>query len=202
MTTRAQRIVLAQTTPPAASALAVADVKAHCRIDDSTEDALITGYIKSAERYLEKQTSRQLMPATFKLSLDCFPRGIYDDPATSAIEGHDIICPVAPLSSIVSIKYLDLLGVETTLSSAVYVALSAETPGRIVLAYNNEWPTALTRAGAVTVEFIAGYASAAAVPEDIKQALLMLVGHWFENREAVIVGTISSQIAFAVESLI
>ncbi|YCH23153.1 head-tail connector protein [Pseudomonas sp. D1-3] len=40
------------------------------------------------------------------------------------------------------------------------------------------------------------------VTKDVEQALLLLVGHWFNNREAVVIGTITSALPLAVESLL
>jgi uncharacterized phage protein (predicted DNA packaging) len=37
---------------------------------------------------------------------------------------------------------------------------------------------------------------------DVEQAILLLVGHWYANREAVVVGTISSAVPLAVERLL
>ncbi|WP_395501827.1 head-tail connector protein [Ectopseudomonas mendocina] len=38
--------------------------------------------------------------------------------------------------------------------------------------------------------------------KDLQQVMLLLVGHWFNNREAVVIGTISNAIPMAVESLL
>jgi uncharacterized phiE125 gp8 family phage protein len=52
----------------------------------------------------------------------------------------------------------------------------------------------------------AGYAEvdgdSTEAPEDVKQAVLLLVGHWFENREAVVVGQTGSAIDMAVDALL
>ena len=50
------------------------------------------------------------------------------------------------------------------------------------------WPgTTLKTAAGVTITFVAGYgATSASVPESIRQAILLLVGHWYENREATV----------------
>jgi len=51
----------------------------------------------------------------------------------------------------------------------------------------------------------AGYAGTApvwAAPADIQQAVLLLVGHWFENREAGVVGTTSEEVELGLEWLL
>jgi hypothetical protein len=38
--------------------------------------------------------------------------------------------------------------------------------------------------------------------DDITTAMLLLIGHWYANRESVVVGTITSELPMAVEALI
>jgi hypothetical protein len=47
----------------------------------------------------------------------------------------------------------------------------------------------------------AGYGAASAVPDDAKQAILLLASHWVENREAVLSGTISKEIELSYTAL-
>jgi uncharacterized phiE125 gp8 family phage protein len=53
----------------------------------------------------------------------------------------------------------------------------------------------------VQIDYTAGFGSAANVPEDIKQAILLLVGEWHEFREAAINGTVN-KIPNSVEALL
>lgn len=41
-----------------------------------------------------------------------------------------------------------------------------------------------------------------ALTKDVEQAILLLVGHWYANREAVAVGTIATEMPLAVERLL
>ncbi len=48
------------------------------------------------------------------------------------------------------------------------------------------------------------YATQGEIPtqDDITTAMLLLIGHWYANRESVVVGTITSELPMAVEALI
>ncbi len=40
------------------------------------------------------------------------------------------------------------------------------------------------------------------VPQKVRQAMLLLIGHWYENRELYLTGTMAAQLQFTVESLL
>lgn len=73
-----------------------------------------------------------------------------------------------------------------TLSPRLYQVDVKTDPGRIAPAYGQVWPqTRCETLNAVTIRFVCGYGLAAAVPKTIKQAMLLMIGHWFEHREEV-----------------
>lgn len=210
MSKRTDRLVLKQTVAPAAEPVTLTEAKAHIRVDITDDDALITSLIVAAREHVESLTRTQFMPATWRLSLDGFPpayrlRGAFyrQEP-----EGTDIILPRPPLTAVSSIKYYDTSGVLQTASTDLYAAQTDETPGRVTLKYGQIWPDAQDIANAVQVLYTAGYStgsdatvSRSAVPQSIKQAIFLLVGHWYENREAVLTGSVSKEYEFAVQSL-
>jgi uncharacterized phiE125 gp8 family phage protein len=105
--------------------------------------------------------------------LDAFPAGILE-------------LPKPPLQSIEEVVYIDSNGVEQTLAASAYKVDALTDPGRIAPAYGEVWPTTRAEPNAVRIRFVAGFGdSSSAVPAPIKQAILLLVGHLFENREAV-----------------
>jgi uncharacterized phiE125 gp8 family phage protein len=174
-------MALTLVTPPASEPIALQEAKEHCRIDGTDEDALMAGLITAARDYVENVTGRQLVTATWDLTLDRFPCWPY------AID-----MPRAPLQSVTSISYVDTDGHTQTVSSATYVvsapAGATAERGRISLAYSQVWPPTLWQANVVTVRFVAGYGNADAVPQALKQAMLLGIGHWYENRVPVISG--------------
>jgi uncharacterized phiE125 gp8 family phage protein len=209
MSAHPQRLVLAQTLAPTIWPVTVDEMKEHSRIDVGDDDDLLLARIKAATIHCEKIARRQFMQATWRLSLDRFPVGVHNDPTSPAIEGHDIILPRPKLLAVSSIKYDDADGTEQTLDASAYRANADERPARISLAYNEAWPTTRTHSNAVRILYTAGYsaeadetAAQAAVPEDVKQAIRLLVAHWYENREPQITGTIATTLAFTVENLL
>jgi uncharacterized phiE125 gp8 family phage protein len=178
-------------TAPTVEPLSTEEAKKHLNIgdDDDADDTQIDSFVKAARIYCETRTNRAFINTTFDQVYDCFP-GVFR-PARS------------PLVSVTSITYTATDGTSTTLSASEYVVDIKREPGRICNAYGYTWPSVRGIQNAVTVRFVAGYgAAASSVPETLRQAMLLLVGHFYENREALVVGTISGAISFAVDSLL
>ncbi|MCW8918915.1 MAG: head-tail connector protein [Gammaproteobacteria bacterium] len=172
---------------PAAEPVTLAEAKAHTRADDA-DDALLAALITAGREYVESETARVLIERTGVLSLDRFPSVIR--------------VPGAPLVSVEALRYLDIEGQQQTLPSDQYRVDASSAPGRITPAPGVAWPATLFVPGAVSIDLTVGYGTADDVPGVLKQALLLLVGHWYENREGVVIGTITSEVPIAVTSLL
>ena len=159
-------------TAPSVEPVSLVEAKKHLRVSASDEDALITALIVTAREAVEHELGRALVSQTLEKTLDMFP---------FAIE-----LPNPPVASITSIKYLDENGIEQTLSSSSYTLDNASDsrPAWLTPAYGYAWPSTYAEINAVKVRYVAGWANAAAVPQAIKQWMLLNIGHWFENREA------------------
>lgn len=179
-------------TPPADEPVDVAAAKEQLAIADaiSYHDAHLESLIKAARVYVEGRTGLQLLLATYDLVLDRFP------------VGRTIYVPQPPLQSVTSIQYRDAAGQTQTLDAALYRVSTARQPGRIVRASSVSWPIVEDAADAVTIRYVCGHSTPADVPETIRRAILMIVAHWFTNREAVLTGTISKEIELAVSALL
>lgn len=175
-------------TAPSADPVTLAEAKTHLRVDHSDEDARIASLIKAAVSYLDGRSGilgRCLVTQTLELVLDQFPT-------------REIELPLGPVASVTFIKYVDSNGAEQTFSAGSYtVDLSSLTARAIP---NTSWPATMAAANAVTVRYVAGTA-AASVPEAIRQAILLLVGHWYENRQPV-AGSSVADLPFTVDALI
>ncbi|MBE3118845.1 MAG: phage head-tail connector protein [Candidatus Atribacteria bacterium] len=159
---------------PSTEPVSLSEAKAHLRVDIADDDTLISSLITAARQILEVQAQRQFVTATWVMTLDKFP-----------LLCKEIRLLRPPIASVTSIYYLNSAGTSTLLAAADYRVDSASEPGRITPAYGKTWPIAYPVTNAVTVTYSAGYGAASAVPKAITQAILLLVGHWYENREAV-----------------
>lgn len=161
---------------------------------DTTEDDLISALITAAREYCEGYTGRALATQTIEAYPPCFPRK------------NEIEIPYPPLQSVTSVKYTDSSGTETTMTADTdYIVDADSNVGRIVLPYAGTWPTAtLYTVNPIKIRYVAGYYASNPIPKMIKQAMLLLIGHWYESREAVLIGqgTMSKKIEFAVDALL
>jgi len=175
-------------TAPATEPVTVAELKLHCRQDFADDDALFTSLGVAARQWFEVALDRQLVTASWKVRLPWFPAG-------------DIELPYPPLQSVTSITYKDTALVTQTLSAAAYTAITNRTPGVVQLRDGYSWPSTGTDVLAVVVTFVAGYGAAAAVPDLIKAGIKLLVGHWYERREAVGDKALAS-VPFAADAIV
>lgn len=179
-------------TAPTEEPLTLEEAKAQLRFPFEHEDQLIGSLITAARVYCETVTGKAFLTQTLRLTRDTFP---------SYCEGYEFRLPKPPLQSVSSIQYTDVDGATQTVSASSYVVDA--TTGRVALAYGYDWPTdAIEQIAAVKVNYVAGYGAASAVPKTIKQSMLLLIAHWFANREAVLTGTISKDIEFSLTALL
>lgn len=181
---------LVLTSGPAAEPVTVAEAKAHMRVDGSAEDALIASLILTSRLHIETALGLALMTQSWRLVLDEWPR-----PGPVAV-------PIAPVQSVEAVNVRSLGGAITVVEPAEYVLDGASRPPRLV-AVNGSWPAPGRKTGGIEIELTAGYGStAASVPAPIRQALLLLVAHWYEHREPIEVGKTSTRIPDAVSDLL
>jgi uncharacterized phiE125 gp8 family phage protein len=178
-------------------AISVADCKKHLQIEaiETYYDSDIEAYIRTAQEYVEEWTNLTLFQTTITAKWNRFPEA----PVES------LRLPAWPVSDVTSISYRNTEGTSVNLSKTTDVQLSLQSvPSFVQPLPNAEWPeTQIDRVDAVTIVFVAGYGTTSAtVPHRIRQAIKLLVGHWFKNREAVVTGTISKEIELAVHSLL
>ncbi|MGK9199016.1 head-tail connector protein [Sinorhizobium meliloti] len=159
-------------TPATAEIVTLAEAKAHLRIDFNDDDTYITALAGSAQDWLSGENNwlgRSVVEQGWELTLERFPSG-------------RICLPKPPLISVSGVFYTPSDGgAEVEIMDFRELDVGVSEGGYILPAKNTDWPETDGEPGSVRVTFAAGYA---AVPKSIKHAALLMIGHWYENREA------------------
>jgi len=177
-------------TQPTSEPVSTSDLQSHLNADQTDDGGKASRLLVAAREMFESHSGVSLMPTVWQCFLDRFPN--CDEGEIKLMRG--------PTTAVASVIYIDGDGDSTTLSASDYQTDIKRTPARVVPAYGGAWPVARSSTlNAVTVEFTAGFTSAALVPKKAIQAILMLAGFWIEN--PTMVGQIGTEIAQAYWSL-
>ena len=167
--------MLRVTVPPTGNPLLSLDeIKAHLRIesDDTSEDAGLTALGALAVEVVEGETHRAYAERT----LDWVLPGFADR----------IRLPLAPVIAVEAVTYTDLAGAVQTLDPAQYGVQPSGEGRALVPRWGTCWPCVGQGAEPVRIVFRAG--GATALPPRVRQAALLLCGHYYEHRESVAAG--------------
>lgn len=149
--------------PPVGEPVTLLEAKAHLRVTDNSQDALISTLISAARIACETKTRQQLLHARWQLVLDRFPMAGIGTPLPFAhdvnMPGFAAILPHAPYVDMQSVTYLDMNGTLQTVDPSVYVVNDAMMPAICAVAFGQIWPIPLPQIGAVRFTYDAGYAS-------------------------------------------
>ena len=183
--------------PPGEEPITVDEVKAHLRILNTDEDALLLQYIKAAPLAFEKCTNRKLITQTLEAFLDEFPdtgsgrwwSGVEQGtPQSSGITSESsIFIDLLPVQSVTQLSTFDDADNETVFADTEYRVdvTDLDLWARISLREGSVWPSELRPTSGIKVVYVAGYGDMADVPADIQLGLMQLVGHYKEHRLAV-----------------
>lgn len=161
-------------TAPSGEPILLDEIKDHLRISIDDDDKGISRMITVARRWCEKMMNRAFMTQTWDLYLDDYPDVPYK-------------LPRPPLQSVTHIKWYDTDDTATTVSTSIYRVDSYSFVGRINLKDGQAWDGSTKRTlDSIVIRFIAGYGGRSSVPEEIKQAIKLMVGHLYEHREETI----------------
>jgi uncharacterized phiE125 gp8 family phage protein len=179
------------TAGPAVEPVALAEAKAHLRVDTTAEDTLITSLIVTARLNVEAAAGLALVTQGWSYFLDAWPRG------------RSLKLPLRPVQSVAAVRLYDESGASTTLDPATYLLDGSGAPPRLVRQGSLVWPKPGRVANGIEVAFTAGYGNAAAdVPTPIRQAILMLVAHWYEHRSPLEIGPFAEPVPDLVGELL
>lgn len=195
---------LSLVTPPVDTPLILDDVKAHLRVLSTDEDTLIQALMDTAFDMLDGRDGilgRALITQTWDYYLDSFLvdkdghtqkyHHYYDVRLSSSLpmlnflnSAHPIKIPLSPLQSVTSVTYIDENGDTQTLDPSLYTVDTISIPSRIMPAFDQVWPTTQWVMNAVKIRGVFGFGdNASDIPGRIKAAMLLIIGHLYENRE-------------------
>lgn len=162
-------------TAAASNVLTTAEVKSHLKVDTTADDTLIDNLIIAATNSCQEYTNR------FFITTEITQYGDNWSDVSELFKS-----PVQ--TTLFNVKYYDTAGVLQSLATTKYTLDNVSQPARLAPAPDESWPSIIDGLNAIEVNYKVGVDNAADVDNAIKQALLLTIGHWYQNREAVIVG--------------
>ncbi len=179
---------------PAVEPVSLAEAKAHLRVDHASEDALIQSLVLASRLHVEAGLGLALVTQFWRLVRDDWPADGF------------VILPLRPVQAIEAVNVETAPGAVTTLAATDYALEAAGASagdGQRLVATGAGWPGPSTRIDGIGIDLRAGFGDTAAdVPEPIRQAILMLVAHWYEHRDPIEIGTAAARIPTAVGDLL
>ena len=185
-------MILVLKTAPAVEPIDLEEAKLQIRVDGAAENSLILHKIVAAREAVEAFCG-PLITQTWEQYEDEWP-------------GGEVLSLGLPrVQSVTSIKYMDQDGTEYTFSADNYTVNTQNEyrPG-VVLKPNCSWPSeALFNSNPITITLVCGYGDApAAVPRQLWQAMMFLIGHWQEERQLTVVGKHAASVPMTFKALI
>jgi uncharacterized phiE125 gp8 family phage protein len=174
-------------TPPLIEPVSIAEVKEQIGIADNVLDGIISRRITEARKYAEDYTGRALITQTREKRWDNF------------VDEHELPSAL----TVVSFNYIGEDGTEYTIDPSYYVLDTYATIPFVRLAYGYSWPYRRYERNAVRIQYTAGYGSTAATVEPlIREAIILLVGHWMNHQGQNENGITISRVPYAVRDML
>jgi len=158
-------------TGPAAEPLSLDESKLFLRVEHNADDQLITALITAARLHIEAQVQAALITQNWRLTLDDWP-----------CQGRILVRP-GPLQAVIAARIFDMQGHAQAVDLQAFVTVQ----GASTLSFMS-WalPVPGRAAAGVELDLKVGFADAANdVPQPLRQAIRLLVAHWYENRGLV-----------------
>lgn len=184
-------MALVLTSAPEIEPVSLAEAKAHLRVDGTAEDALISSLIITSRLHVEAALGLALITQGWSQVLDAWP------------PGGIVKLPVRPIRSITHVRLYGPDESAETIAAATWRLDAAGVPPRLVREGRTTWPPPRRSANGIDIAFVAGYGDHASdVPAPIRQAVLLLVAHWYEYRMPIDIGAAHAPIPHMVSELL
>jgi uncharacterized phiE125 gp8 family phage protein len=160
-------------TSPAAEPLTLAQAKDFLRVQHDADDDLIAALIAGARAHVEAQTRRALMTQVWRLTRDAWPAS-----------GRLPVLP-APLREVIAARVWQADGTLLPIDIEAFAVDAASAPAVLAFA-RGAMPMPGRLAAGIEIDIEAGYGNEPEdVPEPLRQAIRLLVAHWYENRRVL-----------------
>lgn len=168
----------------AAVVVTLTEAKLHLRVDHADDDDLIGALVAAATEQVSEMTGLILGAESWQFSV---PRPV-----------STLVLPIAPVSSVTAITYLDADLVQQSADPDGFDLFSDARRPWLQPVSGGTWPVCADRPDAITLTVSAGLA---ALPAALKAAILLLTGHLYQQREAVSDGQMA-EVPISVRALI
>lgn len=157
-------------TPPASEPLTLVEAKAFLRVEHGDDDDVITALIAAARVHVEAMTRRALLAQTWRFVLDAWPRDGRFAPR------------IGPLRELVAARVFAADGEARDIDGESFVV---DPANNVIAAPCFALPAPGRAQAGIALDVLCGYgADAADVPADLRQAIRLLLAHWYDNRVA------------------
>jgi uncharacterized phiE125 gp8 family phage protein len=177
------------TAPNYLDVVTLTEAKQHLRVTGTSDDTYITTLISVAGSLCESYAGRSFTDQTREVRLDKFP-----------CDSGEIILPYGPVQTVDEFSYIDTDDDDQLLVENTHFRLDVHSDLARLKPING-WPGADTVMNALIIEYTAGYVTGE-IPAQIKQAMLMQIGTFFENRQDEITGTIVAGLSWSSKALL
>ncbi len=136
----------------------------------------------------------------------------YDAAYTAAYDAEFIISSDVDLATAAGIAAGLVAGeaaLEVTVDPSVYMLNLFPTPATVILNYGQSWPTTVRDfINSVRIDYVVGISPPGdspqvyALPPTAKGAMLLMLSHLYENRSAVNIGGVVSDVPYGVRALL
>lgn len=150
--------------------LSTSDAKSYARIDTSADDTLVGEMVSECIDLVEESYGFQLIEKNVIVEYEYY--------------GKEVRLPLYPVQSITSVKTIDRVGTETTLTNNDDYYLTGDT---LVISRVYGWEVPDDRIR-LKVTYVAGYSS---IPSGITLGLKKLVASMYEDRQDLVEGGVS-----------
>lgn len=160
-------------TAPAVTPISLSEVKAQLRVEHSDDDELLTRLIAVVTAYTDAKGALGKAMIT-----QTWANWIGPNPSQS------VTLSLGPVQSVTAVKYYDEDGTLQTDTLANYNVFGVPERTKIEPKSGFNWPVTQDRDDAIKIEYVCGYGDGASdVPASLRHAMMLMVGHWYDNRE-------------------